>query len=208
MAAARIAPGRYRRRFAFQGWPGHDEELWERGKVGHGHASYEELVSVPLLIHYPRRFGAGVEVRECVDGANVLATILDALDRPLPSHLQGMSLLPLAQGIGRGYPRAAFTSHYELDHALRVERFKLLSLRHGPARLYDLGSKAGERKPARRPLARRWLTDLLSTFLVYQDRWRQARWGGAANHRAALPRDLESGRAPPPISAPPGDRDG
>jgi len=68
-------------------------------------------------------------------------------------------------------------------------------------RLHDLASARGEHEEisAKHPLVTRWLTDALSTFLIYQGRWRQARWGVFSNHLAAAPQDLEQGTGPKKI---------
>lgn len=179
----------------------HGEELWDFGKIGHGCSLKQALVAVPLIIHYPPLFGRGVKVKQGVDILSILPTVLDALGAPIPENIQGESLMPLAQGIGTSYPRPSIASQYELAHVIRLERWKLWVGGQGEPRLFDLESKSAEHKEvsASHPLEARWLTDTLSTFLVYQDRWRAARWGVASNHTAALADDLESGKGPAPI---------
>jgi arylsulfatase len=179
----------------------HGEELWDHGRAGHGSTIRQELVAVPLLIHYPPLFGKGVVVKQGVDTLSIMPTLLDALGVPIPETVQGESLLPLAQGVGAGYPRPSIASQYELAHAIRLERWKLRVGGVGRTELYDVESKEGEHKElsSSRPLEVRWLTDALSTWLTYQDRWRSTRWGVASNHTAALAEDLESGTGPGPI---------
>lgn len=174
----------------------HGEELWDFGRIGHGNSIRTPLISVPLVIHYPPLFGSGVRVEQGVDVVSVMPTILDALGAPIPDVVQGESLLPLAQGVGTGYPRPSFASQYELAHTIAIERYKLRAGGRGDVRLFDLASKEGEHKEisGARPLATRWLTDALSTFLTYQRGWRSMRWGVASNHTAALPADLETGK--------------
>lgn len=179
----------------------HGEELWDHGRAGHGSTIRQELVAVPLLIHYPPLFGKGVVVKQGVDTLSIMPTLLDAIGAPIPDTVQGESLLPLAQGIGAGYPRPAIASQYELAHAMRLERWKLRVSGVGRVELHDLESKEGEHRElsAARPLEVRWLTDALSTWLTYQARWRSLRWGVASNHTAALPDDLEAGSGPGPV---------
>ncbi len=179
----------------------HGEELWDHGRAGHGSTIRQELVAVPLLIHYPPLFGQGVVVKQGVDTLSIMPTLLDAIGAPIPETVQGESLLPLAQGIGAGYPRPAIASQYELAHAMRLERWKLRVSGVGRSELFDLESKQGEHRElsGERPLEVRWLTDALSTWLTFQDRWRSLRWGVASNHTAALPDDLESGSGPGPV---------
>jgi len=77
----------------------HGKEIGEHGLVGHGHALYEELLRVPLLIRLPDRAdvvrgtwrpGRSDEPAMLVD---VVPTVLHALDLPLPRGVQGRSLL-------------------------------------------------------------------------------------------------------------------
>jgi choline-sulfatase len=181
----------------------HGEELWEHGRIGHGGSLRETVVQVPLIVHYPPLFGRGVRVREGAEVIGAMATILDALGGSIPEAVQVASLLPLSQGVGRGYPRPAFASQYELAHTLRLEDYKVWVGGKGEPRVFDLGAPSGERTEVTtaRPLATRWLTDALGTLLIYQDRWHQSRWGVASNHLPALADDLERGRMPAPIAA-------
>jgi hypothetical protein len=177
----------------------HGEELWDFGRIGHGHSVRHSLVAVPYIIHYPPLFGSGVRVKEGVDVASVMPTILDAIGAPIPDTVQAESVLPLTHGVGCGYPRPSIATQYELAHTIRLERYKLWIGGKGDVRLYDLESKAGEHDEIahRTPLATRWLTDALSTFMVYQAGWRSLRWGVASNHKAALAEDLEADRLIP-----------
>lgn len=186
----------------------HGEELWDYGKVGHGSSIKQELVGVPLIIHYPPLFGKGVAVRQGVDVLSIMASVLDAVGAPIPETVQGESLLPLAQGVGAGYPRPSIASQYELAHTIRLERWKLWTGGQGEPQLYDLESKRGEHQEigVSHPNEMRWLTDALSTFLAYQDRWRKSRWGVASNHAAAIAEELETGGGPPPIRVGPAPR--
>ena len=178
----------------------HGEELWDYGKIGHGNSVRHELVAVPLIIHYPPLFGAGVKVTEGVDVGSVFPSIMDALGAPIPEKVQTESLLPLAQGLGRGYPRPSMATQLEFSHTMRLQEWKLRVGGKGVPRLYDLSSTEPQRErrdlSGKRPLETRWLTDALSTFLIYQDRWRARRWGVASNHKAALAEDLETGKGP------------
>ncbi len=181
----------------------HGEEFWEHGRIGHGGSVRETVVRVPLIINYPPLFGSGVRVTDGADVHSIMATVLDALGVPIPADVQAESLLPLAQGVGRGYPRALFASQYELAYTMRIGRYKMWVGGQGIPRLFDmtLPLKAREKKnvAVKHALVTRELTDALSTFLIYQRRWRQSRWGMPNNQASAFSRDLERGEGPPPI---------
>jgi arylsulfatase A-like enzyme len=78
----------------------HGEELAEgrfpRFAGEHGHALHEELVHVPLIVADPRRRPR--RVREQVRSMDVMPSVLELLDVPLPSDVEGRSLLALIDG--------------------------------------------------------------------------------------------------------------
>lgn len=181
----------------------HGEEMWDFGRIGHGCSLHNQLTAVPLIIHYPPLFGQGVRVEQGADVLSLLPTIVDALGGTIPDTAQGESLLPLAQNIGAEYPRPALATQYELAHSIWLDKWKLWVGGKGEPRLFDMQSKQGERKDLfeENQLAARWLTDGLSTFMVYQNRWRASRWGVASNHYAAMPDDLEAKDGGPKLIA-------
>src|SRR5262249_56918421 len=154
----------------------HGDELWEDGRVGHGGSLHETLVHVPLLAVYPPLFPPGT-VAEEVELVDILPTLIDALGMGAPEDVQGASLVPLAQGVGRGYPRGAVASQFESAWALRLFGWKARVGASGVPALYRLADDPYEKKDlaAARPLERRWLTDVLSTFLLHQKEWRKSR---------------------------------
>ncbi len=172
----------------------HGEELFEDGRCGHGASLRETLARVPLLVHYPARVAAGV-VEEGVDGVDVLPTILDALDAELPGHLQGASLLPLAAGVGAGWPRPSYASQYEYAHAMRIARWKIKIGRRGAPTVRDLVADPEERVDLSqsRPTARRLLTDGLGLFLATRARWHKRTMGVVTNLAPGAAERLESG---------------
>jgi arylsulfatase A-like enzyme len=171
----------------------HGEELWDHGKIGHGQSLRQELVHVPLLIHYPPLFPAGKVVNEGVEIVDLLPTIVDALGGKPPADVQGESLVALAQGDGGGYPRPAIASQYELAHAMRLARWKLWVGGSGDARLFDAEHDPAEAHElsAERPWERRFVSDALSVWMAYQSKWKKTHWGVASNHKAALADELE-----------------
>jgi arylsulfatase A-like enzyme len=174
----------------------HGEELWEDGRCGHGASLRDTLVHVPLFVRYPPLVPRGTVVDEGVDVLDVLPTLAEALRVDPPAGGQGRSLLPLAQGIGRGYPRPSYASQYEYAHAMRVGTWKIVQTRSGALELYDLLADPGERSPAaRRPIETRFMTDLLRLFLAHRAVWKGREWGVVDNMTAAAPLALARGAA-------------
>jgi arylsulfatase A-like enzyme len=178
----------------------HGEELWEAGRCGHGASLRETLVHVPLLLRYPPLVPAGVVIDEGVDVLDVLPTLADALGQPAPSPGQGQSLIPLAHGVGRGYPRPSYASQYEYAHAMRVGTWKIWRGNNASLRLYDLATDPHELAAVpstERPIERRYMTDVFRLFLAHRQRWSKASWGVVTNMSpqaaAALDRHIEKG---------------
>jgi arylsulfatase A-like enzyme len=161
----------------------HGEELFEDRRCGHGGSLRESLVRVPLLVHYPARFPGGTVIDEGAEGVDILPTLLDAVGQPVHESAQGVSLVPLANGIGRGWPTPSYASMYEYAHAMRIGRWKM---RVGPAGVpivADLVADPEEMKDLSptRPVERRMLTDNLGLFLALRKQWSKRDWGVTTN---------------------------
>jgi arylsulfatase A-like enzyme len=77
----------------------HGEELGEHGAWFHDQSVYEELVHVPLIVHFPRGEFAGRRVREPVSLLDVVPTLLDYLGRlELCDGCRGTSLMGAIAG--------------------------------------------------------------------------------------------------------------
>lgn len=160
----------------------HGDELFEDTRCGHGGSLRDSLVRVPLLIHYPPRFGGAV-IDEGADAVDVLPTILEALHRPVPDAVQGESLLGRPYGYGRDWARPSYASQYEYAHAMRIGRWKLVVAQQGVLYLADLVADPDELRDVTRdhPVERRMLTDNLGMFLALRTQWRKRAWGVTTN---------------------------
>lgn len=81
----------------------HGEELGDHGGWFHEHAVYEELIHVPLIVHFPSGEFAGRRVDEVVTVADILPTVQDCA-RGLNWSGRGRSLVKLLMD---GSPPAA-----------------------------------------------------------------------------------------------------
>jgi arylsulfatase A-like enzyme len=80
----------------------HGEEFFDHGGILHMQTLYQEMLHVPLMIHYPESF-SGKRVSERVGIIDLYRTILDLLDIEVPaeSGLDSVSLRPLIEGTGK-----------------------------------------------------------------------------------------------------------
>ncbi len=77
----------------------HGEEFLEHGGFLHN-ALFQEILHVPLIFRFPESLGfaSGRRIQNVVRLVDVVPTLLEVLDLPVPEHLQGKSLLPLVEG--------------------------------------------------------------------------------------------------------------
>jgi arylsulfatase A-like enzyme len=157
----------------------HGEELFEDQRCGHGGSLRDSLTRVPLLIHDPARFPAGVVIDEGVEGVDVMPTVLAAIGEVVPPGPQGAPLEALAQGVGRGWARPSYASQYEYAHAMRIGRWKIRVGPRGTPIVGDMAADPGETSnvAGTHPVERRMLTDHLGLFLAIRTQWRKAEWG-------------------------------
>jgi arylsulfatase A-like enzyme len=173
----------------------HGEELWEYPETcGHGSSLRESLVHVPLVLWYPPLVPAVGAVDEGVEGVDLLPTVLDAIGKAPMDSAQGESLLPLVNGVGRGYVRPSYASMNEHSHTLRLGRWKGWIGRTGRMALYDMETDRDERNDlaAERPLERQMVNDALTLFVANRWKWKKREWGVASNMNAAAAEALEA----------------
>lgn len=77
----------------------HGEELGDHGGWFHDQAVYEELVHVPLVMHFPRGEFGGQRIEAPVSLVDVMPTLLDYVGRQdLCEGCRGTSLMPVIDG--------------------------------------------------------------------------------------------------------------
>ncbi len=73
----------------------HGEEFLEHGNHWHGHSAYGELVNVPMFMTWPGRVPSGLTIEETTQSIDLMPTLLELAQLPIPESAQGASLLPL-----------------------------------------------------------------------------------------------------------------
>ena len=124
----------------------HGEEFWDHGSCEHVKTVYNELLRVPLLIRIP---GGSARTQRAPVAASIsiLPTVLDALALPIPSGLDGKSLL-------NNDPRMIFSEsqfHYDGEHRRHFSIVKgdlklMLDANQDTAKLYDLEADRREQR--------------------------------------------------------------
>ncbi|HEV8320642.1 MAG TPA: sulfatase [Myxococcota bacterium] len=156
----------------------HGEEFLEHGSVGHGHALYDEIIHIPLLLRHPGTVPAGRVVRSPADQADLAPTLLAAAGLPAEPRFMGMSLWGWVRGAAPVEPLPGFSEFTTIASAVRAGRYKLIKFhsRDKKEYLYDLASDPGETKnvAVERPIALRYAWNLLSHWEAVQTRLHKA----------------------------------
>jgi uncharacterized sulfatase len=139
----------------------HGESLGEHQFMGHAFVVYNELVRVPLFIHYPEQFKAGARVAHNVSTRRIFHTILDAAGVPFEAYghtAQEFSLARSAQGahkepedeyvVAEGFPPQNFINVMEMTNSGAIERFRVRKMRRaiydGDIKLMTVGNQPDE----------------------------------------------------------------
>jgi choline-sulfatase len=75
----------------------HGESLGAHGEETHGVFLYDETIHVPLLVKLPQNQNAGKRIRARASLVDIAPTILEVAGVPIPSPMQGQSLLRIAK---------------------------------------------------------------------------------------------------------------
>ena len=101
---------------------------------------FEQVTRVPLLVRVPGAAGNGQVCRRIVEMVDLLPTLADFWNIPVPERVEGMSFAPLTADPARPWKKAAFTAHHTgKARSVRTERYRYTEWeRDGAVELYDL----------------------------------------------------------------------
>ena len=123
----------------------HGESLGAHGEDTHGIFLYDETIHVPLLVKLPQNTMAGKRVKGRVRLLDIAPTVLEAARIPIPSQMQGQSLLRIAKANADAdqpaYARSDFPQQAFGWSVLESWRAgKYLYIRAPQPELYDLSA--------------------------------------------------------------------
>jgi arylsulfatase A-like enzyme len=105
----------------------HGEEFLEHGQFLHGKSVFDELIHVPLIVKFPSSRDAGQRVKQQVQLVDVLPTVLQSQDLPVPEppHIAGRPLQRVVAGGAAEPPAVSEISHRGfVAHGMRTSRDK------------------------------------------------------------------------------------
>ncbi len=127
----------------------HGESLGEHGEKTHGFFIYNATLHVPLIIHLPGDMHART-VQNLVNLADIMPTVLAALNIQLPAHVQGQSLLPIISPKKEDNARSLYAEtflprlHFNWSELRGVETENYHFIDAPKPELYDLRKDSGE----------------------------------------------------------------
>jgi arylsulfatase A-like enzyme len=118
----------------------HGEEFMEHGQVLHGQL-YDECIHIPLIFIIPRA-ESGIKVSSLTQSIDIMPTILEMLNIPIPSNAEGRSLVP---AIKNGSEINDFVySIWTYSSSVRNMEWKLVLHDSGTRELFHLPSDPGQ----------------------------------------------------------------
>jgi choline-sulfatase len=124
----------------------HGESLGAHGEETHGVFLYDETIHVPLLVKLPQNQNAGKRIRARASLVDIAPTILEVAGVPIPSPMQGQSLLRIAKSNSdqpaysvSDFPQRAFG--WSALESWRAGKY--LYIRAPKPELYDLATDPG-----------------------------------------------------------------
>jgi arylsulfatase A-like enzyme len=122
----------------------HGESLGEHNLWGHGLSLYEPELHIPLIMVMPGKIPEGLVIRQPVESASIVPTILSLAEVKGAGEFAGKDLNPHFKNQG-DTDGSAFALWGSLS-SIRTERWKLIASDEGRFELYDLQNDPGEKK--------------------------------------------------------------
>lgn len=148
---------------------------------------YEESLNTPLVMRLPKGMKTRGEVKEMVQNIDYAPTFLQIAGAPIPSDIQGTSLLPLLQGKHpKNWRKSIYYHYYEYpaEHAVKrhygvrssdgyklmhfyndINKWELYDLNKDPHEMHNIYGQPGTEK-----LTKRLMTELIRLQKQYDDK--------------------------------------
>jgi len=105
----------------------HGEAFWEHGRLAHNDDVFDEMLGVPLILHFPKdaEHPTGIST-ELVSTLDIMPTILAWLDLPLGSEVDGRPLPGFAEPQGPNRQLLVRSFHEDPTRGLRTATEKVI----------------------------------------------------------------------------------
>ena len=116
----------------------------EHGGVGKGPFFYEAEAKFPLIVRYPRLIPPGRVLNALVSQVDLMPTLLDLADVPIPIPVQGVTQAPVLTGEKESVRDACFGEIHQSSKFIRSGNYALTYYRGKGGELYDLAKDPHE----------------------------------------------------------------
>ena len=113
------------------GWHLGEKEHWRKFTL------WEEATRAPLIWVAPGVTSPGAICEAPVDFLSLYPTLCELTGIPIPSHVEGRSLIPLLKDPTTAWDGVAICTHGYQNHAIRTDRWRYISYADGTEELYD-----------------------------------------------------------------------
>ncbi|MGQ9822458.1 MAG: sulfatase [Thermogutta sp.] len=112
---------------------------WHLGEKLHWRkfSLWEEATRLPLVLQVPGVTRPGGVCERTVSLLDIYPTLCELADLPIPSHLEGDSIVQLLRDPAAEWNRPVVTTHGYQNHAVRSERWRYIRYADGSEELYD-----------------------------------------------------------------------
>lgn len=121
----------------------HGEEFCLHGKVFHGKTLYDGAVKSALLMRVPW-IKNNIRIDELTQTVDILPTLFDFLNIPIPHHAQGKSLKDLMNKTEAAVARQYVFGQHSAVSFIRSKEWKLLLYEDGSQELFNILADPGE----------------------------------------------------------------
>ncbi len=126
-------------------WSDHGQHLGEK-RHWRKQSLWEESTRVPLAIRLPNSVNGGESSDQPVSLLDIYPTLLELIDLPSVTGLEGTSLLSQLEDPAAHRTEPAVTTWYYNNHSVRDLNFRYTRYRDGSEELYDHRSDPGEHR--------------------------------------------------------------
>jgi arylsulfatase A-like enzyme len=130
----------------------HGDEFFEHGHKGHQYTLYDEVLRIPLIIHWPGHLPEGKTATGMAGIIDIMPTVLDLAGINPPDTMMGTSLRTRIFGDDSGHSRSLLGELHCWDSdshlfSLRTETAKIIyDSAHDKTAVYDLEKDPGEHR--------------------------------------------------------------
>ena len=113
----------------------HGEFLGDHWLLTKGCSDYDCIIKVPFILYYPEKLPSGLSINSFTQEIDIFPTLCELIGVPIPSTVQGKSLLPLIEGSSKEIYEEILV---ETGPTIRTKEWRMTVREDGYSELYNL----------------------------------------------------------------------